>query len=365
MLDAVFSATHTLRPTAAPLPPAPPPAPHARGMGDVDPAEARRVRDELISKGYSVCRGLLPSATIDRARSHLEKCVDKHLSSEFAAGKLGNVCAGLPLEERMAAAYHDAPEQAPCSWVAQTRTSFVFQQLLFRDPALCALVRQLTHGREVIVASRYNCRCKLPGTSGASFPWHQDHAFFRMQYLLKREAPKRLLAAWAPLVHVDAANGGVELCPASHDLGFLRHGRHDGFLAIAPDGKLPANAATDECELPTLEPGDVLLFTDLTLHRSGLNRSSTARWSADWAYELLDGDPITPLLDQLAPPDTIGSPSIVLRHQVIHVADRLCLEPLRDALTMGLSRHWRACATIVGGGIAASFLLRQGLWRRR
>ena len=50
-------------------------------------------------------------------------------------------------------------------------------------------------------------------------------------------------------------------------------------------------------ELPALHPGDVLLFTDLTLHRSGPNVAKTARWSADWAYELSDEDPITPTLE--------------------------------------------------------------------
>ncbi len=340
-------------------------------MQDIDPAEVRRVRDELVSNGYSICRGLLPSATIDRARTHLEKCVDKHLSSELAAENISDVCAGLPLEERMAAVYLNAPEQAPCSWVSQTRTSFVFQQLLFRDPTLCGLLRELTGGREVRVASRYNCRCKLPAATGASFPWHQDHAFFRMQYLLKREAPKRLLAAWAPLVHVDAMNGGVELCPGSHHFGFLRHGRQSGFLAIAPDGELPANAASDACDLPTLEPGDVMLFTDLTLHRSGLNRSSAARWSADWAYELLDTDPITPSLDPAAtaegtvaelPPNPVAvsfshDPFRVLHIQLFRALGALGLNPLCNCI----SRHPRACAAalVVISSISTASIIRR------
>ena len=263
----------------------------------MEAAEVERVRAELVSRGFAVCRNLLPAETIARARGHLEKCVDRHIEQAVAASTLDDACEGLSLEQRMVAAYSAKPDEAPCSWVPQTRTSFVFQQLLFRDPALCQLVSALTDGRQAEVASRYNCRCKLPAASGASFPWHQDHAFFRMQYILKKEHPKRLLAAWAPLVHVDATNGGVELCPGSHRLGFLRHGRHSGFLAIAPGGTLPEDAAAEDCELPTLEPGDVMLFTDLTLHRSGLNQSDAARWSADWAYELRESDPITPALE--------------------------------------------------------------------
>ena len=118
-----------------------------------------------------------------------------------------------------------------------------------------------------------------------------------MQYILKKEPPKRLLAAWAPLVPVDASNGGVELCAGSHRLGFLKHSRSGGFLAISGAPQLPASLQGAERSVPALQPGDVMLFTDLTLHRSGDSVVETARWSADWAYELLDTDTITPLLE--------------------------------------------------------------------
>ena len=279
--------------------------------------EVQRVREEIRTRGFAVCRQLLSEHAVQRARAHLEAAVEKHLQAAVESGKLTDAFPGLALEDRMAAAYRECPEEAPCSWVPQTRTSFAFQQLLFRDAALCSLVTQLTGGRPAEVASRYNCRCKLPGTSGASFPWHQDHAFFRMQYLLKKQAPKRLLAAWAPLVSVDATNGGVELSPTSHLLGYVKHQRQGGFMTVAnqacePGGDAAVALATAcpphdrsrhggeaqvPTELPTLHPGDVLLFTDLTLHRSGPNVARTARWSADWAYELFDEDPITPSLE--------------------------------------------------------------------
>ena len=298
-------------------------------------ATTARVEADLRKHGYSIVRQLLPETAINRARAHLEKCVDKHLAAEVEAGRLSDACAGLPLEERMARAYAHDPEAAPCSWVPQTKHAFAFQQLLFRDPTLCALVSDLTGGRPAEVASRYNCRCKLPDAAGAAFPWHQDHAFFRMQYLLKKQEPKRLLAAWAPLVVVDAANGGVEYAAGSHAGGFRKHHRAGGFLTVTEgerlswSGEPPAeaketslqNGRSNGCNgsssngngapppqqhtgsvsdiygvVPTLYPGDVIFFTDLTMHRSGLNTSKAARWSADWAYELKEEDGICPPL---------------------------------------------------------------------
>lgn len=263
-------------------------------------SEVARVRAELREQGFSVCRRLIPEESISRARKHLENEVGKHLAAAVEAGKLPSTCEGLPLEERMAVAYAELPDEAPCSWVPQMRHSFVFQQLIFRDAALSELVSALTHGRTAVVASRFNCRCKLPGAAGTSFPWHQDHAFFRMQYLLKREPPKRLLAAWAPLVRVDGANGGVELAVASHRRGYLKHRRSGKFMEVDPVACKPSGPAADGTMLPTLYPGDVMLFTDLTMHCSGLSRAQgSARWSADWAYELEDEDEICPPLESV------------------------------------------------------------------
>ena len=59
--------------------------------------------------------------------------------------------------------------------------------------------------------------------------------------------------------------------------------------------------------VPPLAPGDVIFFTDLTMHRSGVNVAQTVRWSADWAYELSDADAICPpLVPPAADDDTDG-----------------------------------------------------------
>jgi hypothetical protein len=74
----------------------------------------------------------------------------------------------------------------------------------------------------------------------------------------------------------------------------VRHGRSGGFLAALQRPPLPERLAG---VVPPLQPGDVLLFTDLTLHRSGANTTPHARWSADWAYELLATDAICPPIE--------------------------------------------------------------------
>ena len=154
-------------------------------------ADVERVRHELQSQGFSVCRQLLSATSVAGATRKLEAAVDRHLTAAVASGEIAAACEGLPMESRIAQAYAACPERAPASWVNQIKGTVAFQQHLFRDESLCALIEALT-GRPAVVASRFNCRCKLRDSAGANFPWHQDHAFFRMQYLLKKQEPLRL-----------------------------------------------------------------------------------------------------------------------------------------------------------------------------
>jgi len=99
---------------------------------------------------------------------------------------------------------------------------------------------------------------------------------------------------------------------ASHKLGFVRHGRSASFLAAKQQPPLPDVLVG---VVPSLEPGDVVLFTDLTLHRSQPNVTPrNARWSIDWAYELLATDAICPPTEppQLQP--SVLTPSGRLPH---------------------------------------------------
>ena len=159
--------------------------------GDDVVVDVGRVRHELLTQGFSVCRQLLSATSVAGATRKLEAAVDRHLTAAVASGEIAAACEGLPMESRIAQAYAACPERAPASWVNQVKGTVAFQHHLFRDESLCALIEALT-GRPAVVASRFNCRCKLRDSASANFPWHQDHAFFRMQYLLKKQEPLRL-----------------------------------------------------------------------------------------------------------------------------------------------------------------------------
>lgn len=103
-----------------------------------------------------------------------------------------------------------------------------------------------------------------PPAKGSPFPMHQDHPFF----------PHEQHSMIAAICHFDDApleKGCVRVVPGSHRSGPLEHkGDGDWYL---PAEQYPLEEATP-CEA---EAGDVLFFSYLTIHGSGVNVSDEAR----------------------------------------------------------------------------------------
>ena len=103
-----------------------------------------------------------------------------------------------------------------------------------------------------------------PPERGAPFPMHQDVPHF----------PFEKHSMVAAIIHFDDApleKGCVRVIPGSHKLGPLEH--------ILEGGEhLPPEEYPLEDAIPcTAEAGDVLLFSYLTIHGSGVNTSDEAR----------------------------------------------------------------------------------------
>lgn len=103
-----------------------------------------------------------------------------------------------------------------------------------------------------------------PPEKGAPFPMHQDAPYF----------PHEAHSMMAAIVHFDDApleKGCVRVVPGSHKLGVLDHLREGGHHL--PTERYPVAEATP-CPA---EAGDVLFFSYLTIHGSGLNTSQEPR----------------------------------------------------------------------------------------
>ncbi|MFO7169444.1 MAG: phytanoyl-CoA dioxygenase family protein [Chloroflexota bacterium] len=103
-----------------------------------------------------------------------------------------------------------------------------------------------------------------PPEKGSPFPMHQDAPYF----------PHDKHTMMAGIIHFDDApleKGCVRVVPGSHKNGILEHIPTGGWHL--PFDEYPIDAATP-CPA---EAGDVLFFSYLTIHGSGINTSSEAR----------------------------------------------------------------------------------------
>ena len=103
-----------------------------------------------------------------------------------------------------------------------------------------------------------------PPAKGSPFPMHQDHPYF----------PHTNHSMIAAIIHFDDApeeKGCVRVVPGSHKQGPIEHESDRGFYL--PFDQYPLETAV-ACPA---KAGDVLFFSYLTIHGSGVNVSDEAR----------------------------------------------------------------------------------------
>jgi ectoine hydroxylase-related dioxygenase (phytanoyl-CoA dioxygenase family) len=114
---------------------------------------------------------------------------------------------------------------------------------------------------------------KQPGV-GAPFPMHQDKPYFPH----KKDS---MLAAYFHFDDGTVENGCLHVVPGSHRLGDL---------PVQPDGLYldPGKYRLEDAVPLEAKAGDVVLFSYLTIHGSGVNRSKNQR--RNWLVQLRSAD---------------------------------------------------------------------------
>ncbi len=103
-----------------------------------------------------------------------------------------------------------------------------------------------------------------PPEKGSPFPMHQDYPFFP-------HAHHTMIAAICHFDDAPIAKGCLRVVPGSHKLGPLPHEETGSW-------HLPFESYPLESAVPCpAEAGDVLFFSYLTIHGSGINTSNEAR----------------------------------------------------------------------------------------
>ncbi len=114
------------------------------------------------------------------------------------------------------------------------------------------------------------------------FPWHQDNGYTFVE-------PQQYLTCWIPLTDATLDNGCPWVVPGVHRSGTLHH-------EVTPIGLACFENPVDPVSIP-VEVGDIAVFSSLTPHRTGPNRTGDTRKSYILQYAL-DGATMYPLGDE-------------------------------------------------------------------
>lgn len=224
-------------------------------------------------QGFIVLRGVVPAEVTAGLQEVFEGVVDRMAKDWYDEGFVTDTADNLPFEKRFAALREQLPPKFATSWRKILVSPAVFA--LWQRPELLGPARSLV-GDEVYAHGVWNGRPREPNTAIQKILWHQDAHYYKAWD--QTDGP--LISVWQPLVPADERAGCLQLAVGSHRSGYLE--RHRGFnsLFTVNDDDL----AGYEIFTAEMNPGDVLIFSDLTLHQGLDNHSDYVRWSIDIRY---------------------------------------------------------------------------------
>jgi hypothetical protein len=220
------------------------------------------LRERLAAEGYLFFRGLLPAAVIDDVRGQIARILaDSHwLAPGSSPDEL--LAADRAVEEGSAGFFG--------AYTAIQSTE-AFHALAVR-PELLGLASRLLD-EPAFAHPAHICRIAPPSPGAKPTPIHQDYRFI--------QGCIDTLTTWLPLSAAPPEIGGLRVFAGSPRLGVLPVKASDG------PGMMRAEADEDHPEWRTTSyrPGDVLLFSSLTVHGAMPNRTRQLRLSADFRYQ--------------------------------------------------------------------------------
>ncbi len=149
---------------------------------------------------------------------------------------------------------------------------------MMKLPIVRGALAQLLGDEAVGVQSMYFY--KEPGSKGQAA--HQDY------YYIKND-PNTMIAASITLEKTDEENGCLWVIPGSHKLGLLPHGAVKNIIEHEPWTHETEGIDLSK-EIPVImEKGDILIFHNLIIHSSTLNRS-TDRWRRSYVCHYIQHD---------------------------------------------------------------------------
>ncbi|WP_159079445.1 MULTISPECIES: phytanoyl-CoA dioxygenase family protein [unclassified Plantactinospora] len=227
-------------------------------------------RSRLADDGYLVLRGVLPDDALQPVRDALAAVVDRMARQWRDEGLIEQLHEDAPFTTRWWLIRQQLPALRPVTWRRVLVSEAMYR--LWRRPELTGRMRSWL-GDELWAHDTWNGRPREPWAPVQKIGWHQDAYYLRGW----EPADGNILTCWIPLVPVDARAGCLQILPGSHRHGVIPP-EFDEFrnknVSVERLGHI------EPVTLPTV-PGDVVIFTESTVHQALPNESEGVRWTVD------------------------------------------------------------------------------------
>jgi ectoine hydroxylase-related dioxygenase (phytanoyl-CoA dioxygenase family) len=234
-------------------------------------ANVRASRDIYRKAGFVLARRALRPAVLDGLEEAILALLTKLCGKRFASTRAADFAIFLLDHREIERQLYDEVRALP-----------VLEHFCLSE-AITARAAELLDGPIGLLA-KIPVRIDLPNTIRELAVWHQDYHYVR--------GNEEIVTAWVPLQDTRFVHGCLMVMPGSHKLGVLKHDteiRH-----------FPSTIFEREVRYVEMERGDLLFFSSLLLHSSGLNLSDRARLSIQARYSPLS-ESTDPAMGTLTP----------------------------------------------------------------
>ena len=253
-------------------------------MNNLSTAAQRQAFDE---QGYLLVRGVLDEEDFAPLHRIISSAIDQRAKELYDKGKISSLYEDLSFYHRLTQILRESQKGPLLSWNWNKEVFSREVYELVTHPKILDIIGSLI-GPEITVNGDYWIRFKMPTGGESVFPWHQDSIYYNgnvdpgEQVTLSEES--QILTVWIPMVDVDERNGCLQVISGSHKRG-LRPAHHDENRRLVPMEDIES---WGEVQNVHMKVGDVLVFGNLTFHRSLENTSEDIRWSIDLRYSPTD-----------------------------------------------------------------------------
>ena len=234
----------------------------------------RSLIESFDEQGFSILHDVLESPCIEAVQRECEALVEELAAKLLAAGKITDAYEDEVFETRLIHLYADCPNEAPTIFRPELHREGFFG--MFAQPHLLEIAQAIL-GPEIRIYPNYSVRPKLPENKRTEVLWHQDAGYTSTDADILR-----MVNVWTPLVPSNVENGCMQFVPGSHRGGVAPHEKDEYYLRIRDDYIQPVE---DQAITIEIDPGDVVIFSNLLFHRGLPNRSNHVRWSVDFRYQ--------------------------------------------------------------------------------